>query len=120
MGAPTQLPERSPIDQIREWYRRFLGREPTGREVAVWQSELARGRPLDEVEASILGSNEFFEQNRSDRDQFIDETYRQLKGSVPTPAEQRGLRDRLGEQDGLRSPFALELLREGNESDRSR
>ena len=120
VGAPTQLPERSPIDQIREWYRRFLGREPTGREVAVWQSELARGRPLDEVEASILGSNEFFEQNRSDPDQFIDETYRQLKGSVPTPAEHRGLRDRLGEQDGLRFPFALELLREGNESDRSR
>ncbi len=120
VGAPTPLPDSSPIDQIREWYRRFLGRDPTGREVAVWQNELARGRPLDEVEASILGSSEFFEQNKSDPDQFIDETYRQLKGSVPTPAQHQGLRDRLGEQDGLRFPFALELLREGNESVRSR
>ncbi|TWU29049.1 hypothetical protein Poly41_67480 [Novipirellula artificiosorum] len=120
VGAPTPLPERSPLDQIQEWYQRFLGRAPTGREVSVWQSELARGRSLNEVEASILGSSEFFDRNHNDPDRFIDETYRQLKGSVPTPAQHQGLRDRLGDQDGQRLPFALDLLREGNQSDRSR
>lgn len=83
------------------------------------QSELARDRPLKEVEASILGSSEFFDRNKSDPDRFIDEAYRQLRGSVPTPDQHQELPGRAEEKDGFRLPFTLELLRESSDASRS-
>src|SRR5687768_4091185 len=70
VGTPLRQPTQDrqtgrDEEQVRQWYRDYLGRE-VGPELKAW-TELLRGgmSPLD-VQATILGSDEFYnEKGRS-------------------------------------------------------
>jgi putative lipoprotein len=104
-----------PYDQISQWYQQYLGRPPTGREMSAWQSDLDQGKTLTEVQAGILSSSEFFDRQQGDRDRYVDEVYRLLRGAGPTPQQRQKLREQLERQGDVRHRFLQELLRERNE-----
>ena len=104
-----------PYDQISQWYQQYLGRKPTGREMSAWQSDLDQGKTLAEVQAGILSSSEFFDLQKGDRDRYVDEVYRQLRGAAPTPQQRQKLHEQLERQGDVRHRFLQDLLRERNE-----
>ncbi|MCR9293189.1 MAG: YbaY family lipoprotein [bacterium] len=114
-ASNAQPPGAVPMDQIRQWYEKFLGRQATQRELDSWQRELERGKALDEIEASILSGSEFFDRQGEDRDRYVDEVYRQLNGSLPNSTQHERLRELLDNNSGLRFPFAREMLRQQTE-----
>ncbi|MCU0962747.1 MAG: substrate-binding domain-containing protein [Pirellulaceae bacterium] len=109
-GSDGPGSEIVPYEQIVQWFERFLGRRPSSQELSAWQSDLERGKSLADVQAGILSSSEFFERQQNDRDRFVDEVYRQLNGTAPTPEQHQSLLDRLERQGDVRHRFTQELL----------
>jgi hypothetical protein len=96
-------------DQIRNWYRDYLGRE-VGPELKAWV-ELLRGgmSPLD-VQATILGSDEFYNGKGRNAETFIVETLQSITWEEPSDAEVRRWSDRLRALRGDRFSVAREIL----------
>ncbi len=96
-------------DQIRNWYRDYLGRE-VGPELKAWV-ELLRGgmSPLD-VQATILGSDEFYNEKGRNAQTFIIETLQSITWEEPSAAEERRWTDRLRALRGDRFALAREIL----------
>ena len=86
----------------------------------MWQNDLSRGRPLDEIEASILSSSEYYDRQNGDDNRFIDQIFRDLKGAAPSAQDQQRLREIFEKNNGLRLPFAQELLKQDAPATRSR
>jgi hypothetical protein len=110
LDAQTTLATRSREEQqIRQWYRDYLGRE-VGPELKAWV-ELLRGgmSPLD-VQATILGSDEFFNQKGRDTQAFLIETLQSVTWEEPTLSELRRWTDRLNVLRGDRFAVAREIL----------
>ncbi len=107
--APPNLD--SPIDQVRWWYEEWLGRELSSRERAVWQRELAKGKPLDDIMATVLGSEEFFDRFRGDNAAFVGEVYVILNGQPPTPRDVQRWTNRLAQLRDLRYNLVVEMMR---------
>jgi len=107
-----------PYEQISQWYERYLGRRPSDREMSAWQADLDRGHSLEDVEATILSSSEFFDRQQNDPDRYVDEVYRQLNGTTPTPQQHQSLREQLQRQGEVRHRFMQDLLqrRSGSEA----
>jgi hypothetical protein len=103
--APTNREE----DQIRNWYRDYLGRE-VGPELKAWV-ELLRGgmSPLD-VQATILGSDEFYNEKGRNAQTFIVETLQSITWEEPSAADVRRWTDRLRSLRGDRFVLAREIL----------
>jgi uncharacterized lipoprotein YbaY len=101
----------TPYDQITRWYERYLGRRPSERELTVWQSDLDTGRSLNDIQADILSSTEFYERQQSDRDRYVDEVYRVLKGQTPTIEQHRVLIEQLDRQGDVRNRFVREMAK---------
>ncbi len=101
--------------QVRQWYRDYLGREP-GPELKAWV-ELLRGgmSPLD-VQATILGSDEFYNQKGRDPQAFLIETLQSITWNEPTISELRRWTDRLNVLRGDRFAVAREMLIAGGQS----
>jgi hypothetical protein len=101
--------------QVRQWYRDYLGREP-GPELKAWV-ELLRGgmSPLD-VQATILGSDEFYNQKGRDPQAFLIETLQSITWNEPTISELRRWTDRLNALRGDRFAVAREMLIAGGQS----
>ena len=89
-------------DQVRQWYRDYLGRE-VGPELKAWTQLLQNGMsPLD-VQATILGSDEFFNQKGRDAQSFEIETLQSVTWEEPTASQLRRWTNRLNELRGDRS-----------------
>lgn len=110
-GVPPGLSNR-PIDQIGRWYEQLAGRPMNDRESLVWQRELAKGKSLDEIYATILASSEYYDRFRGNIDLYINEIYRTLFGRSATPSEVVALRSRLSQPAELRIPVILNLVRQ--------
>src|SRR5688500_9877445 len=68
--------------QVRQWYNDYLGRE-VGPELRAWVELLKSGMsPLD-VQATILGSDEFFNQKGRDTQSFVIETLQSVTWEEP-------------------------------------
>ncbi len=106
-----------PFEQISQWYEQYLGRRPTTREVSAWQADLESGKSLDDVQAGLLSSSEFFDHQQNDRDRYVDEVYRQLNGTPPTPGQHQTLREQLERQGDVRQRFTRDLLQQGRRSE---
>jgi hypothetical protein len=116
LDAQTTLATRSREEQqIRQWYRDYLGRE-VGPELKAW-AELLRGgmSPLD-VQATILGSDEFYNQKGRDTQSFLIETLQSVTWEEPTVSELRRWTDRLNALRGDRFAVAREILIAENQS----
>jgi hypothetical protein len=96
-------------DQIRNWYRDYLGRE-VGPELKAWV-ELLRGgmSPLD-VQATILGSDEFYNEKGRNTQAFIVETLQSITWEEPSAADVRRWTDRLRSLRGDRFALARDIL----------
>lgn len=110
-GIPPGLSNR-PIDQIGIWYEQLVGRPMTDRESHVWQRELAKGKSLDEIYATVLASSEYYDRFRGNMDRYINEIYRTLFGRSATTSEVVALRNRLSQPAELRIPVILNLVRQ--------
>ena len=108
-GLSLLPPARREEDQIRNWYRDYLGRE-VGPELKAWV-ELLRGgmSPLD-VQATILGSDEFYIEKGRNAQTFIIETLQSITWEEPSAAEVRRWTDRLRVLRGDRFSLAREIL----------
>lgn len=103
----------SPLEQIQLWYQQLLGRPPTPRELNAWQTDLSRGRSLQDVQATIMSGSEYYERNQSNDDRFIDEAYRQLGNPQnPPPALHAELKKQLDQQNGVRLKFLQDLQKQ--------
>lgn len=99
------------LDQLNQWYRNYLKREPTPQELAAWQSQLEQGRTPQEVLSYILGSSEYYDRLGNQRDTYLRELYRTLTGNEPTAADLAKLQQQLQVNQGSRTQVVRELLR---------
>jgi len=104
--APTAV---VPSAQIQQWIQTYLGRPPRPYETEVWLADLQQGKSLADVQAGILSSSEYFERQRSNRDLYVTDVFRQLYGVPPTPAQLADLQGRYDRAQGVRLPFVQQL-----------
>ena len=105
-------PDIRPIEQVGIWYEQLAGRRMTDRESTVWQRELARGKSLDEIYATVLASTEYSDRFRGNMDLYINDIYRNLFARSATQSEIQLLRGRLSQPSELRIPILLNLVRQ--------
>ncbi len=106
----TAAPPRSvEADQIRGWYRDYLGRE-VGPELTAWVELLKGGMAAIDVQATILGSDEFYYARGRDPQTFVRETLQSVNWADPTTAELRRWTDRLNQLRGDRFVLAREIV----------
>jgi uncharacterized lipoprotein YbaY len=99
----------APSAQIQQWIQTYLGRPPRPYETEVWLADLQQGKSLTDVQAGILSSSEYFERQRSNRDVYVADVFRQLYGVPPTPAQLADLQARYDRAQGVRLPFVQQL-----------
>lgn len=96
-------------DLIRSWYRDYLGRD-VGPELTAWVELLRGGMSQTDVQATILGSDEFYYQKGRDPQTFVMETLQAITWSQPTTTEVRRWTDRLTALRGDRFALVREIL----------
>jgi hypothetical protein len=107
--ATAAAPRSTEADQIRGWYRDYLGRE-VGPELSAWVKLLSGGMSAIDVQATILGSDEFYYQKGRDPQTFVRETLQSVNWAEPSPAELRRWTDRLNQLRGDRLTLAREIV----------
>jgi uncharacterized lipoprotein YbaY len=107
--AVPAAPAVAPSAQIQQWIQAYLGRPPRPYETEVWLADLQQGKTLTDVQAGILSSSEYFERQRSNRDLYVADVFRQLYGVPPTPAQLADLQARYDRAQGVRLPFVQQL-----------
>ena len=102
----------SPIDQVDSWYVELLGRKLSDRESTVWQRELSRGKPPQEILATILGSSEYSDRFRGDQRAYITDVFQYLNRRSPSLQELTRWQVRLVQLRDARLTLVQEMLRE--------
>lgn len=102
----------APYDQITQWYVAYLGRQPTPQELAAWQTHLQQGRSLNDIQAYLLGSTEYYDRSRNDPQQYVRGVYRSIYGVDPNAQQFQTWQKNYNQSRGLRSQFVQQLLRE--------
>jgi hypothetical protein len=109
-AQPTlAAPRTAESDLIRSWYRDYLGRD-VGPELTAWIELLRGGMSQTDVQATILGSDEFYYQKGRDPQTFVLETLQAITWSEPTVSEVRRWTDRLTALRGDRFELVREIL----------
>jgi hypothetical protein len=96
-------------DLVQSWYARYLGRPADGPSLAMWVNQLQAGVPADQVQATILGSNEYYQRHGSCPQQFVAGLYADILGRQPCAHDINGWVARLG-QCGCRNTLAAKFL----------
>jgi hypothetical protein len=73
-------------DLIAQAYEHFLGRDPDQTGLAFWLSAMQNGLTLEQLEASFIGSPEYFEHSGGTNLLFVDHMYFDLLGRAPDTA----------------------------------
>ena len=108
--APVALAQQSSDEElIRGWYRDYLGRQ-VGPELTAWLQMLRGGMPALDMQAAILGSDEYYNQIGRDPQAFITETLQAVTWTQPSTADLRRWTDRLTVLRGDRLALAREIL----------
>jgi hypothetical protein len=94
------------LDTIRNWYRRYLNRPPDSAEVNQWVQKLEQGWSMLDVQAGILGSEEFFRRHDRDPARFITALYTEVAGMPPRPDDVRYWLSWLQQANGDRQAVA--------------
>jgi putative lipoprotein len=101
----------SPSAQIGQWYQQYLGRAASPREISAWESDLKSGGSLQKVQASLLSSSEFYDQQNDNPERFVNEVYTAVEGTPPSPELSQSLRSDLEKKPSSRQQFVLDLLK---------
>lgn len=94
---------------IRGWYRDYLGRDP-GPDLSALVNLLRGGMSPTDLQATILGSDEFYSQKGRDPQTFVRETLQAVNWSEPSYADVQRWTDRLNQLRGDRFALAREIL----------
>jgi hypothetical protein len=116
-SAPTAAPSvlQSPeANTIRGWYRDYLGRD-VGQDVSALVNLLRGGMSSTDLQATILGSDEFYWQKGRDPQTFVRETLQAVTWTEPSYAELQRWTDRLNQLRGDRFALAREILQSNNQ-----
>jgi putative lipoprotein len=101
----------SPSAQIGQWYQQYLGRPASPREISAWESDLKSGGSLQKVQASLLSSSEFYDQQNDNPERFVNEVYTAVEGTPPSPELSQSLRSDLEKKPSSRQQLVLDLLK---------
>jgi hypothetical protein len=101
----------SPSAQITQWYQQYLGRPASPREISAWESDLKSGGSLQKVQASLLSSSEFYDQQNDNPERFVNEVYTTVEGTPPSPELSQSLRSDLEKKPSSRQQLVLDLLK---------
>jgi uncharacterized lipoprotein YbaY len=99
------------LEQINQWYRLYLLRDATSAELAAWQSYLQSGRTIQDVQAYILGSSEYYDRLGNQNGRYLAELYQNLMGRPATPTDLAQFQRQYQQFNGGRSQFVQEMLR---------
>jgi uncharacterized lipoprotein YbaY len=110
-APPSNVFVAPQLDRINQWYRQYLLRDATPQELAAWQAHLQAGRPVDEVQAYLLSSSEYYDRVGNQSSRYLNELYRNLFGRAPTAAELAQFQSQYQQYGGARNQFVQEVLR---------
>jgi Domain of unknown function (DUF4214) len=100
----------SPMETVRLWYRKFLGRDPDPAGIQRYVGLLRQGAsPLDS-EAELLGSDEYFNRYGQNVEAFIAGLYTDVLGRPPLGHELRGWLETYRQLGGNRQILARQFL----------
>ena len=94
---------------VQGWYRDYLGRS-VGPELTAWVQLLRGGMSPIDVQATILGSDEFYQQKRRDPETFVLDTLEGVTWQAPDNATIQRWMNRLTQLRGDRVALAREIL----------
>jgi hypothetical protein len=106
-SATAQTVARDDASLIASWYQRYLGRTPAASEVAGWLPGLRSGQ---NVEAAILGSDEYYQRQGSNPASFVTSLYVNVLSRQPSGQEVQGWLDQLAPLGFDRTALAEEFL----------
>lgn len=110
LNTQTTISSRTAeADLVRSWYRDYLGREP-GPELTAWVELLRGGMSPIDVQATILGSDEFYNQKGRDPQTWVLETLQAVTWQEPPLTILRQWTDRLTTLRGDRFALSREIL----------
>lgn len=95
------------IDQL---YQQYFDRPPFRHEMRYWKNRMRRGDPPIVVEAAIIGSPAYFQQNRYNVRRWIRDVHRRALGREPNGRELAWWTQRLNQHRGNRERWAKEFL----------
>lgn len=101
----------SPSAQIAQWYLQYLGRAASPREISAWESDLKSGGSLQKVQASLLSSSEFYDQQSESPERFANEIHKAIEGTSPSPETNEAMRNELEKKPSSRQKLIMDLLR---------
>ena len=96
-------------EMVRGWYSDYLGRN-VGPELTAWVQLLRGGMAPVDVQATILGSDEYYQQQRRDPERFILDTLEGVTWEAPDQATVDRWTNRLDQLRGDRVALAREIL----------
>jgi hypothetical protein len=99
---------------IRGWYRDYLGRD-VGQDLPTLVNLMRGGMSPTDLQATILGSDEFFAQKGRDPQTFIRDTLQSVNWTEPNYADIQRWSDRLNQLRGDRFALAREILTSGTQ-----
>src|SRR5205823_7286949 len=109
--SAVQGPE---ANTIRGWYRDYLGRD-VGQDLPSLVNLLRGGMSPTDLQATILGSDEFYSQKGRDPQTFIRDTLQAVTWSDPSYSDLQRWADRLNQLRGDRFALAREILLSGTQ-----
>jgi hypothetical protein len=97
---------------VSGWYRDYLGRD-AGQELTAWSELLRGGMPATDVQAAILGSEEFYQQRGYDPETFVRETLQAITWAEPSYSDVQRWTERLRQLRDDRFSLVREILMAG-------
>lgn len=110
-GGSLQAQTASQRRFIGDLYQAYFQREPSATELQEWLSWFQRGNSAEEIHASFISSEEFFNRMRRNTDRWLAEVFRIVVGRSPSGQELRYWRDRYQALRLDRRAFGLEFLK---------
>ena len=100
------------VDLVQSWYGQFLNRPADPAGLANWVRLLRRGASPEDLEAAILGSQEYYDRKGGHPAVFIRGLYLDVLSRHARAPEVESWLSRLAEYNGDRTRIAAEFLRE--------
>lgn len=106
-GGPVQYVTQ---EQLETLFQTILERNPTQREMEAWLSSVRSGQSMRDVQATLLGNNQFFNQCDRDKAQYVSKLHEMLLDREPSRDELDYWTKRYDALQGVRSDVAREFL----------
>jgi hypothetical protein len=104
------LPDDPNAEMIDSWFRQYLGRSVDSGGLSSRLTLLRRGTDPEEIEANIIGSDEYWERHNHNVVGFVRGLYNDVLNREPNRDELRNWADRFVVNEGNRSAVAHEFL----------